>query len=217
MFSINGLIFSWSICHKPDGTKNAAFTDFNKIYTLFQNVFRKRLTMRALILGSVLLALAACTETDVANMSATSDSAASVADTSNIAYYPDDQLIVSGKVQFKEGNYGKAFTAFKKALDVQPTDPAALLGYAASADMLRRFDQADAAYRTLQPMIGNRIEFHNNYGYSMLLRGNLQAARKHFLIAYEMDPSNATAANNLELLRNSTKYAKRSPGDLQGI
>lgn len=173
--------------------------------------------MRAFVIGCVLLALTACTEGGLADMSATSDSAASVADTSNLAYYPDDQLIVSGRVQFKEGNYGKAFTAFKKALDVQPTDPAALLGYAAAADMLRRFDQADAAYRTLQPMIGNRIEFHNNYGYSQLLRGNLQNARKHFLIAYEMDPSNAITANNLTLLRNSVNYAKRSPGDLQGL
>lgn len=173
--------------------------------------------MRAFLIGGLLLALGACTEGGLGDFSATSDSAASVADTSNLAYYPDDQLIVSGKVQFREGNYGKAFTAFKKALDVQPTDPAALLGYAAAADMLRRFDQADAAYRTLQPMIGNRIEFHNNYGYSQLLRGNLQTARKHFLTAYEMDPSNPVTSNNLTLLRNSVNYAKRSPGDLQGL
>ncbi|MES2846873.1 MAG: hypothetical protein V4804_03635 [Pseudomonadota bacterium] len=173
--------------------------------------------MRAILLTASILALTACTEGGIGDMSSFADSAASVADTSNLTYYPDDQLIVTGKVQFREGNYGKSFTAFKKALDVQPTDPQALLGYAASADMLRRFDQADAAYRTLQPMIGNRIEFHNNFGYSQLLRGNLQTARKHFLIAYEMDPANATAANNLELLRNSVSYAKRSPGDLQGI
>jgi Flp pilus assembly protein TadD len=173
--------------------------------------------MRAFLLVPVLLALVACTEGGIGDVSSFADSKASVADTSNLTYYPDDQLIVSGKTQFREGNYGKAFTAYKKALEVQPTDPQALLGFAASADMLKRFDLADAAYRTLQPMIGNRIEFHNNYGYSMLLRGNLTAARKQFLIAYEMDPSNAFAANNLELLRNSVTYAKRSKGDLQGI
>lgn len=173
--------------------------------------------MRAILLCSVFLGLAACTETSLGDLSSTADGAASVADTSNLAYYPDDQLLVSGKAQFREGNYGKSFTAFKKALDVQPTDPQALLGFAASADMLRRFDQADAAYRTLQPMIGNRIEFHNNYGYSLLLRGNLKAAREQFLKAYEIDPSNEFAANNLQLLRNSVTYPKRSKGDLQGI
>lgn len=173
--------------------------------------------MRAFLLCSIFLGLAACTEMSGGNLATTADGDASVADTSNIAYYPDDQLIVTGKTQFAEGNYGKSFTAFKKALDVQPRDPQALLGYAASADMLRRFDQADAAYRTLQPMIGNRIEFHNNYGYSMLLRGNLKAARDQFLLAYEIDPSNQFAANNLQLLRNSVNYPKRAKGDLQGI
>lgn len=173
--------------------------------------------MRTIILCSIFLGLAACTENSVGNLSSTSDGAASVADTSNVAFYPNDQNIVTGKVQFQEGNYGKAFAAFKKAVDVQPRDPQALLGYAASADMLRRFDQADAAYRTLQPMIGNRIEFHNNYGYSLLLRGNLKGAREHFLIAYEMDPSNQFASNNLQMLRNSVNYPKRAAGDLQGI
>lgn len=174
--------------------------------------------MRAILLCSVFLGLVACTETaDGGAFSATSDGAASVADTSNLAFYPDDQLVVTGKTQFREGNYGKSFAAFKKALDVQPRDPQALLGFAASADMLRRFDQADAAYRTLQPMIGNRVEFYNNFGYSLLLRGNLKAAREQFLKAYEIDPSNQFAANNLQLLRNSVNYPKRSAGDLQGI
>lgn len=149
--------------------------------------------------------------------SAFSDSAASVADTSNLAYYPDDQLIVTGQTQFREGNYGKAFTAFKKALEVVPNDPEALLGYAASADMLRRFDQADAAYRKLEPMIGNTVVYRNNLGYSYLLRGNLVAARQQFLIAYEMDPGNEVTANNLELLRNSMSYPMRGPDDLQGM
>ncbi len=173
--------------------------------------------MRAMLLCSVFLGFAACTETTGGNFASTSDGAASVADTSNTAFYPDDQAIVTGKVQFREGNYGRAFAAFKKALDVQPKDPQALLGYAAAADMLRRFDQADAAYRTLQPMIGNRVEFRNNYGYSLLLRGNLKGAREQFLKAYEIDPSNEYTANNLQMLRNSVSYPKRSSGDLQGI
>ena len=66
-------------------------------------------------------------------------------------------------------------------------------------------------------MIGNRIEFLNNYGYSHLLRGNLRIARQYFIRAYELDPENETAANNLELLRNSVNYPKRAPGGLQGI
>lgn len=168
------------------------------------------------LLGAFLFAVS-CTEGGVADLSAFSESADTVADSANRDFYPNDALIVQARVQFRDQNYGKAHSLFKKAVDVAPSDPAALLGYAASLDMLRRFDQADAAYRKLQPMIGNRIEFHNNFGYSHLLRGNLQVARKHFLIAYEMNPANPVTANNLELLRNSVNYQKRSPGDIQGI
>lgn len=173
--------------------------------------------MRVSILLGCVIGLAACTEGGLGDMSSFGDRASSVNDTASRAYYPNDELIVAAKVQFTGQNYGKAHTLFKKAVDVAPSDPQALLGYAASLDMLRRFDQADIAYRRLQPLIGNRIEFHNNYGYSQLLRGNLQVARKHFLIAYEMDPKNEFAANNLEMLRNSVTYQKRSPGDLRGI
>lgn len=138
-------------------------------------------------------------------------------DNANRAYYRDDESLVAAKIQFAEGNYGRSYRLFDKALDVTPADPAALLGYAASADMLGRFDKADRAYQKLRPIIGNRIEYHNNYGYSLLLRGDLINARRHFLIAYEMDPSNERATNNLELLRNSVNFPKRAPGDLRGI
>ena len=173
--------------------------------------------MRATIIILSLFTLVSCTEGGVGDLSSFGDEASTIADTSNREYYPNDELIVAAKLQFSSKNYGKANSLFKKAVDLAPNDPQALLGYAATSDMLRRFDQADMAYRRLQPVIGNRIEFHNNYGYSQLLRGNLQVARRHFLIAYEQDPSNAYAANNLELLRNSSNYQRRSRGDLRGI
>lgn len=137
------------------------------------------------------------------------DHKASINDTSKADFHPDDQLLISAKAQFREGNYGKASNLFKQAIDVSANDPQAWLGYAASSDMLRRWDKSDKAYRKLRPMIGNRIEYHNNLGYSYLLRGNLRTARREILKAYEMDPSNEFAANNLELLRNSVTFPKR--------
>lgn len=173
--------------------------------------------MRAIILMLSIFGLASCTEGGLGDFSSFGDNAATIEDTSNREYYPNDEVIVAAKVQFNAKNYGKANTLFKKAVDLSPNDPQALLGYAATSDMLRRFDQADKAYNKLKPVIGKRIEFHNNYGYSQLLRGNLQVARRHFLIAYEQDPSNEFAANNLELLRNSSGYQRRSRGDLSGL
>lgn len=173
--------------------------------------------MRRILTAAALVALAACVEGGPDSMSGFGESSATVADTANRDYYPDDQLLVSAKLQFKQENYGKAATLYKKAIEVAPADPEALLGYAAASDMLNRFDQSDAAYRKLQPIIGNTVVYHNNYGYSLLLRGNLQGARTHFLAAYEKAPDNPHVANNLELLRNSVNYQKRAKGDLQGI
>ncbi|WP_353474336.1 hypothetical protein PVT71_20560 [Salipiger sp. H15] len=167
--------------------------------------------MKRVLVLSVILALGACENASY------SDRTLSTKDTASLGFYPDDQLLVSAKMQFRERNYGKSYKLFKEALDVVPDDTEAWLGYAASADMLRQFERADYAYRRLQPVIGQRVEFLNNYGYSMLLRGELVAARKYFLAAYEKDPSNPITANNLELLRNSVSSPKRAVGDLRGI
>jgi Flp pilus assembly protein TadD len=47
-----------------------------------------------------------------------------------------------------------------------------------------------------------------------MLRGNLPAARKEFLKAYEREPGNPTILNNLKLLDGSSQYIKRSPDAL---
>lgn len=163
------------------------------------------------------MVLASCSDVNLGDISSFADSKASLSDTSKADFYTDDQLIVSAKVQFREGNYGKSYTLFKQAINENPKDPAAWLGYAAAADMLRRFDQSKKAYSRLQPVIGNRIEFHNNLGYSYLLQGDLVAARRSFLKAYDIDPSNEVTANNLELLRNSANFPKRGFGQSKGI
>ncbi|AMS39337.1 Flp pilus assembly protein TadD [Aminobacter aminovorans] len=143
------------------------------------------------------------------DMSSFGDSADSVNDLSDASFYPTDELVQKGKVQFKERNFGKSYALFKKAVEVYPKDPQAWLGYAASADHLGRFDNADLAYAKLEKMIPNRPEFLNNRGYSYLLRGDLPRARRYFVKAYEIDPSNETTANNLELMRNSASLAER--------
>jgi Flp pilus assembly protein TadD len=53
-------------------------------------------------------------------------------------------------------------------------------------------------------------EYYNNIGYSYLLRGDAIKARSNFIKAYELDPSNITVINNLELLRDSANNTKQS-------
>lgn len=154
--------------------------------------------------------LAGCqSNNDVADLSSFGDSAKSVEDVSDVSFYPTDELVTRGKVQFREGNYGKSYAIFKRAVEVYPRDPQAWLGYAAAADRIGRFDNADIGYGKLAKMIPNRVEYLNNRGYSYLLRGDLKSARQFFLRAYEIEPANETTANNIELLRNSASYVKR--------
>lgn len=161
--------------------------------------------------------LCGCAGVGVSEFSAFSNRSPALDDLSTRNFYPNDELIVSGKAQFNQRNFGRAHSNFKEAINVAPTDPAAWLGFAASSDMLRRFDDADAAYAKLRPVIGNRVEFLNNFGYSNLLRGELVVARTYFLRAYEIDPSNPITANNLELLRNSINFPRRTSDDTRGI
>lgn len=164
---------------------------------------------------ALVLSLSACD--DSGTFSSFSNNFSASRDTSNREYYKSDDPLVVGQVLFRDEAYGRAYTRFKRALDHTPEDPAALLGFAAAADMLGRYDQSNPAYAKLEKIVGNRIEYQNNRGYSLLLQGDLIGARKHFLRAYEIDPSNERAANNLELLRNSVNYIKRSPGDLKPL
>jgi Flp pilus assembly protein TadD len=156
--------------------------------------------------------LAGC---QVDDLSSFGDSAMSVKDLPDVSFYKTDELITLGKVEFKEKNYGKSYALFKRAVELFPSDPQAWLGFAASSDQIGRFDTSDRAYKQLAGMIGGRPEYYNNVGYSYLLRGRLQQARRNFLKAYELDPANETTANNLQLLANSTDLAKRAYGTPQ--
>ena len=44
-----------------------------------------------------------------------------------------------------------------------------------------------------------------------MLRGNLAKARSKFQKAHELDPTNATINNNLELLNSSQSFIQRPP------
>lgn len=175
----------------------------------FGNGAKHLIKARHIVLALSLLAVSGCQTADVLGVSSYGDSAATVKDLPDVSFYPNDELVALGKTEFNGRNFGKSYALFKRAVEIYPKDPQAWLGYAASADMIGRFDNADVGYRKLSGMIPNKPEYLNNLGYSYLLRGNLQMARRYFLKAYEIDPSNEVTANNLELLRSSTSLAKR--------
>jgi Flp pilus assembly protein TadD len=169
---------------------------------------RARINCIAFLLASGAI-LVGCQSSSFDHLAAYGDSAKTLEDDSAVAFYKNDELITTGKLQFQEKNYGKSYAIYKRAVYVFPEDPAAWLGFAASADMVGRFDTSDRAYRELSRMIGNTPVYYNNIGYSYLLRGDLPKARRYFLKAYELDPANEVTARNLELMRNSVNFAQR--------
>ena len=129
-------------------------------------------------------------------------------------YYPSDEPLKLGMEHFGRGSYGLAERYFRDAVEKAPRDVTAWTGLAASYDRLRRFELADQAYSHAFKLLGKRRSFQllNNHGYSMMLRGNFKEARRSFLAAYELEPSNPLILNNLELLNSSYRFVQRAPG-----
>jgi Flp pilus assembly protein TadD len=128
----------------------------------------------------------------------------------DVKYYRSDEPLKLGIEHFNRGNYGSAERYFRDAVEKAPRDVTAWVGLAASYDRLARFDLADRAYASAIKLAGETTEILNNQGYSYMLRGDLVAARKKFLKAYERDPDNPMIVNNLKLLNSSYRFIERS-------
>ncbi|MBR0975331.1 MULTISPECIES: tetratricopeptide repeat protein [unclassified Bradyrhizobium] len=136
-----------------------------------------------------------------------------VQEPTDVKYYPSDEPVRLGLEHFNRGNYGLAQRYFKDGVEKAPKDLTAWTGLAASYDRLRRFDLADQAYAEAIRLGGETVQILNDQGYSLMLRGNLSAARKKFMKAYSMDPGNPVIANNLELLNGSRRFIERPPNN----
>jgi Flp pilus assembly protein TadD len=139
---------------------------------------------------------------------------ATIQENALVQYYPSDEPLRLGIEHFNRGYYGIAERYFRDAVEKAPKDGSAWIGLAASYDRLGRFDLADRAYQSAVRLTGETTALLNNRGYSYMLRGDLAAARRDFLKAYEREPGNPTIANNLQLLDGSKRYIKRSPDAL---
>jgi tetratricopeptide (TPR) repeat protein len=113
-----------------------------------------------------------------------------------------------GKKQFRARNFGLAEKHFRRAVEMSPRDAEAWVGLAASYDRLKRFDEADRAYRQAIAILGPTPEILNNQGFSYLLRGDYRTARKKFHAALAKDPDNPRIRRNIELMEASLHTGK---------
>lgn len=115
---------------------------------------------------------------------------------------PSENQTEEGKRYYRDGDYGLAEQAFRKAVEEDHNNAEAWLGLAASYDRLKRFDLADRAYDVLVKQVGYTPAVLNNLGYHQLLRGNRDAAQKNFVAARDADPRNPYVVNNLLLMED---------------
>lgn len=106
----------------------------------------------------------------------------------------------TGRNHFVAGNYGLAEKHFRKAVELRATNGNAWMGLAASYDRLGRFDMADRAYQQAIKVSGRTPKLINNMGYSQLLRGNTDEARKLLNEAHKLMPNDPVVKANLALL-----------------
>src|SRR5215510_6138394 len=185
--------------------------------------YKMQLLLEIFAFGTLLFMVEGCTATTCAtsNCEATlapsgvveagPSTTAKVQDPDDIKYYRSDEPMRLGIEHFNRGNFGIAERYFRDAVEKAPKDVTAWIALAASYDRIARFDLADRAYRMAIRLAGQTTEILNNQGYSYMLRGDLGAARRKFLRAYQLEPNNPTIANNLQLLNGSYSFIQRNP------
>ncbi|MGA7323978.1 MAG: tetratricopeptide repeat protein [Rhodomicrobium sp.] len=115
---------------------------------------------------------------------------------------PEKIWLDKAKENFRRGEYGLAERYFRQAIEERHSNVEAWLGLAASYDRLKRFDEADRAYKIVTAMVGNTATVLNNLGYHYMLKGEFANAEKSLREAQEKEPNNPYVRNNLILLSN---------------
>ncbi len=114
-------------------------------------------------------------------------------------------FLSAGQEHFTNQNFGLAEKNFRKAVEVRSDNASAWLGLAASLDQLGRFEFSDRAYKQLVQLKKNNARVLNNMGYSQLLRGNYQKARRLLNRAQQIDPQLEEVQGNIHLLEKTVR------------
>lgn len=167
--------------------------------------FGRSLRYGLLVVVMVALPLAGCSS---AGLSSFGSNKLAVAEISNIESYTADSALTEARAQFRNSNYGYSAAYYKRAVELSPNDAEGYVGLSASYDRLGRFDLSDRVYASLYQMSGATAQYHNNVGYSYMLRGNLTEALKNFRKAQKLDPDNVVVANNIQILSRAAAESR---------
>lgn len=124
-------------------------------------------------------------------------------------------LIQKGREAYTAGRYEDALSAFEEAKKERPNDPAVEFNRGDALMKLGRYDEAQRAFQSVadtpnQPELRQKATY--NLGNVHAMTGNTREALKAYRRALTMDPSDAQARHNYEvLLRNLPPPQKGSP------
>ena len=156
--------------------------------------------LRLFALGLVVAPLAACS---AAGLSTFGNNRLAVAEVSNIGTYTADGALVQARGHFRNNDFGKSATFYKRVVELAPNNAEGYVGLGASYDRLRRFDLSDRVYASLFSLSGGTAQYYNNVGYSQMLRGNLKDAMSNFRRAHDLAPDSVVIANNMQLVQQA--------------
>lgn len=157
--------------------------------------------LRLAAIAAIALPLAACS---MAGLSTHGNNRLQVAELSNANAYTAQNALVAARGHFRNSDFGKSASLYKRLVDLEPQSAEGYIGLSASYDRLRRFDLSDRVYASLYAITGSTAQYHNNLGYSFLLRGKLADALRQFRKAQQLAPGNVVIANNIELVARAS-------------
>ncbi len=113
--------------------------------------------------------------------------------------------VQKGREAFREGRYEEALMAFESAKQERPDDPAVEFNRGDALTKLGRYDEAKEAFQRV--FDSNRTDLRQKAAYNLgnlhALTGNNREALKSYRRALTLDPSDAQARHNYEVvLRN---------------
>lgn len=154
------------------------------------------------------LALAGCSSSKLVGASSFGNNVLEVAELNDAGSYTAERALHEARGHFRNKDYGHSAALYKRAVELSPKDPEGYVGLGASYDRLRRFDLSDRVYAALFELTGGTAQYHNNLGYSHLLRGNLREAMGQFRKAERLAPGNVVVANNIQLVARAAAAAR---------
>lgn len=114
------------------------------------------------------------------------------------------RAVQEGNEAYAEGRYEDALAAYQRAQEVAPEDPAVLYNLGNTWHMLGRRREATEVSRSALPFTtGNaalRAKIEYALGNHAFMDGQVEAARDRYIAALRIDPTDADAKANLELL-----------------